>query len=80
MRNFLVQESYRSSGVGKLLFNELIKHAKESGCNRIEFDVKDWNIRAQKFYENLGAENVTEKEGCLTYRVYKDGIDKIAAC
>ena len=79
MRNFLVNESYRSKGVGKILFNGLLKHAHEVGCNRIEFDVIGWNTRAGKFYENLGAINFTEQHGYQFYRVHKECIDKAVA-
>lgn len=75
LRCFIVQESYRSKGVGKILFNDLLKRAQETGCNRVEFDVDDWNTRARKFYENMGAVNVTERNGYSFYRVCKDEID-----
>lgn len=79
MRNFIVEESYRSKGVGKILYNGLLKHAKEVGCNRVDFDVLNRNTRAQKFYEDLGAINMTEKYGFFMYRVTKDDIEKAAA-
>lgn len=79
IRNFFVEKSYRSNGVGKILFNGLLKHAKDVGCNRIEFDVFNWNTGARKFYENLGAINITEEHGFLVYHVHKDEIDKAVA-
>lgn len=76
MRDLFVQEPYRSRGVGSLLFNGVLKRAKEMGCKRVEFDVDDRNTRAQKFYGRLGAVNVTTEHGYLFYRVYKEGIDR----
>lgn len=77
MRNFLVHEAYRSKGIGKLIFNGLLKHAKETGCNRIELHVHDENTAARKFYENLGAIDVSERDGHVYYRLFKDVIDKV---
>lgn len=69
MRNILVHDSHRSRGVGKLIFNAVIKHAKEIGCNRIELHVNEHNP-ARKFYEGFGAINAAEKEGHVYYRLY----------
>ncbi|KAJ6647464.1 Thialysine N-epsilon-acetyltransferase [Pseudolycoriella hygida] len=77
MRNFLVHDSYRSKGVSKLIFEGLLKHAKEKGCNRIEIHVSDWNKAARKFYERMGAINVSERDGHVYYRLFKDVIDKM---
>lgn len=76
IRNFFVEKSYRSKGVGKILFNGLLKHAKDVGCNRIEFDVLNRNTGARKFYENFNAINMTEEHGFSLYRICKDVIDK----
>lgn len=78
MRNFLVHEPYRSKGVAKLIFQGLLKHAKETGCNRIEIHVSDWNTVARKFYEKMGAINVSERDGHVYYRLFKDVIDKVS--
>lgn len=55
--------------MGKLIFNAVIKHAKEIGCNRIELHVNEHNP-ARKFYEGFGAINAAEKEGHVYYRLY----------
>lgn len=78
MRNLLVNDTHRSTGVGKLLFNAVVRHAKQTGCNRIELHVCKTNP-AQKFYEKMGAINASEKEGHVYYRLYKDVLNKIDA-
>lgn len=74
MEDLYVTESYRSMGVGKLLFNFVVKHAKETGSRRIQFEVVKWNP-ARKFYEKMKAINTTEDCGYLTYMVTKDVIE-----
>lgn len=69
IRNFFVE----------ILFNGLLRHAKEVECNRIEFDVLNSNTGARKFYENFGAINMTDEHEFLLYRVCKDVIDRAAA-
>lgn len=79
LRNFLVHDSYRSEGVGKLIFEGLMRHANENGCNRIELHVSDWNDSARKFYEKMGAINITGRDGFTYYRLFKDVLNKIDA-
>lgn len=69
---------HRSKGIGKLLFDAVLKHCKETGCNRLELHVSDLNP-ARKFYEKMGAINASEKEGHVYYRLYRDVINKIDA-
>ncbi|XP_031621498.1 uncharacterized protein LOC116339636 [Contarinia nasturtii] len=78
MRNLLVNDSHRATGVGKMLFNAVLRYAKQTGVNRIELHVCKTNP-AQKFYEKMGAINAAEKEGHVYYRLYKDVINKFHA-
>lgn len=75
--NLFVQDSYRSKGVGQSIFQELLKHAKENACRRIQLYVADWNTSAQRFYKKAGAINITERNGHAYYRFFKDVINKI---
>lgn len=74
LEDIFISESHRSKGVGKLLFTHLVKHAKETECGRIQFEVVEWNP-ARKFYEKMKAVNATEGSGYLTYMVTKDVIE-----
>lgn len=71
MEDLYVKESHRSKGVGKLILETVLQHCRESGCNRLEFVVFEWNP-ARKFYEKLNAVNITEKNGYLCYRINVD--------
>lgn len=75
MRNLLVKDSHQSKGVGKLLFNAVLNVAKENGCNRLELHVNN-KSSVRKFYEKLGAINVSERDGHMYYRVYRDVISQ----
>lgn len=78
MRNLLVHDSHRSKGIGKLLFEAVMRHARQTGCNRIELHVSKTNS-ARQFYEKMGAINASENEGHVYYRLYRDVLNKINA-
>lgn len=60
LEDIFISEKYRSEGVGKKLFDELIKIAKKKNCGRLDFTVLDWNRKAMKFYNRLGAKALKE--------------------
>jgi ribosomal protein S18 acetylase RimI-like enzyme len=65
VENMYVLESHRSKGIGKNLFEEFIKWAKESGAERVMVVASAQNDRAIEFYEREGFEKydiVLEKE------------------
>mgnify|MGYP005856506223 CR=1 FL=1 len=55
LEDLIVKEAYRKQGIGKALFETLIKHAKDENISRLEWVVLDWNTNAIKFYESYGA-------------------------
>lgn len=55
LEDLLVTESYRGKGVGKLLFDQVIKEAKEFGYSGMVWQVLDWNEPAIKFYKKYEA-------------------------
>lgn len=55
LEDLIVKEKYRKKGIGKALFERLIKHAKLENINRVEWVVLDWNTDAINFYESYGA-------------------------
>jgi len=61
MDDLYVREKYRVQGIGSLLINKVISLAGDEGCNKLRWQVSNWNHPAIKFYEALGAEiNKTE--------------------
>jgi GNAT superfamily N-acetyltransferase len=50
----VVDEKYRSKGIGKLLMESVISLAKEAGCYKIMLTSDLRRERAHKFYKSLG--------------------------
>lgn len=73
--NLYVRDGHRGKGVGKQLFTEVVRHARDSGCTRVDFQVLDWNP-FQKFYEDLNAVNLTKAEGWQMYYMTEKDIKK----
>ncbi len=55
LEDFFVKEDYRNFGIGKELFETIVKTAKHDNCKRINWQVLDWNETAIKFYEKYNA-------------------------
>jgi ribosomal protein S18 acetylase RimI-like enzyme len=55
LEDLIVKEEYRKKGIGKALFEGLIKYAQAEKINRLEWVVLDWNTHAIRFYESYGA-------------------------
>ena len=54
-----VLPDYRSQGIGSLLFEEFQNWANEKDTDGISLQVAIKNVRARKFYENLGLREVS---------------------
>ena len=59
IESFYIYENYRRKGIGRMLFEEVKKYAKEQNCKNIELEVWEFNESAKKFYENLGMKRRT---------------------
>ena len=55
LEDIIVTEEYRQYGIGKKLFDEIVKVAKEMNVKRLEWQVLEWNEPAIKFYKKLNA-------------------------
>jgi GNAT superfamily N-acetyltransferase len=55
LEDFIVTEEYRGKGIGKLLFEQIIKETKELGYSGMVWQVLDWNEPAIKFYNKYEA-------------------------
>lgn len=56
LEDFIVTESYRGKGIGKLLFEQIMQEAKEKGFNGMNWQVLDWNEPALNFYNKYAAQ------------------------
>lgn len=54
LEDLIVSESYRNLGIGKALYNKVMKHASLENVNRVEWVVLDWNTNAINFYKKSG--------------------------
>jgi GNAT superfamily N-acetyltransferase len=55
LEDFIVTESARGQGIGKLLFEAVMKEAKDKGYNGMSWQVLDWNAPAINFYNKYNA-------------------------
>lgn len=55
LEDFLVTEEYRGKGIGALLFERVIREAKEKGFRRMVWQVLEWNEPALNFYRKYKA-------------------------
>ena len=55
LEDLIVQEDKRGLGIGKSLYNEVMRFAYAKKVKRVEWDVLDWNTHAINFYESTGA-------------------------
>lgn len=68
LEDIIVTETYRKHGIGKKLFDPVVKVAKEMNARRMEWQVLEWNEPAIKFYEKLDSHFDGEWINCkLTY-------------
>lgn len=64
LEDIIVTESHRTYGIGKKLFDEVVKVAKEMKARRMEWQVLEWNEPAIKFYEKLDSHFDSEWVNC----------------
>ena len=66
LEDLYVRPELRGHGIGKALFAEVARVARDRGCARVEWIVLDWNRLAIDFYKSQGAEPL---EGWTMYRI-----------
>ena len=54
--DIVVTESMRRMGIGKLLFDAVMKDAKAIGAKQLHWQVLDWNSPAIEFYKKYNAD------------------------
>lgn len=56
MDDLYVREEYRGRGIGSRLIKNVIAFAKEKECNKLRWQVSNWNTSAIEFYQKIGAD------------------------
>jgi GNAT superfamily N-acetyltransferase len=74
LEDLVVKEDYRKLGIGKALFQKIIKIAKHEQVGRMSWEVLEWNEPAIKLYESVGAHFYKDWHLC---RLFKEDLDKI---
>ena len=64
LEDLYVRPEHRGAGIGEALLARLACTAAERGCGRFEWSVLDWNERAIRFYERMGATVMPEWRIC----------------
>jgi len=76
LEDLYVRPAQRGTGLGKALLEHLGRLAAERGCGRFEWSVLDWNERAIRFYEGLGATVMPDWRIC---RIAGERLEQFAA-
>lgn len=74
LEDLFVRPASRGVGLGKSLFVEIARIAIARGCERMEWNVLDWNTPAIDFYRSLGAKGMDE---WTIHRLAGDALRKI---
>ena len=56
LEDIVVNEKLRGQGIGKRLFDEVVRVAARQKCKRMEWQVLEWNEPAMNFYRKYNAE------------------------
>lgn len=56
LEDLIVTESMRGKGIGKMLFDRLIREGKEKQLHGMNWQVLEWNEPAKHFYKKFKAE------------------------
>lgn len=60
LEDLFVLPEFRGQGIGKALLKRVAAVAVEKGCQRLQWEVLDWNTPAIDFYRAMGAEFLDE--------------------
>jgi GNAT superfamily N-acetyltransferase len=75
LEDLFVRPDSRGRGVGEALLRRVAARALQRGCGRFEWTVLEWNVRAQRFYEAMGAHLQPDWRVC---RVEGEALQKLA--
>jgi GNAT superfamily N-acetyltransferase len=60
VEDLFVLPQFRRQGIGRELLKQIAAIAVENGCQRLQWEVLDWNAPAIDFYRAIGAEFLDE--------------------
>ena len=74
--DILVTEKMRGKGIGKLLFNNVLKISHASGANQLHWQVLDWNTPAINFYKKYPTDFDNEWINCKLNKQQLEELNK----
>jgi GNAT superfamily N-acetyltransferase len=77
VEDLFVLPQYRRLGIGRELLKQVAAIAIESGCQRLQWEVLDWNTPAIDFYRAIGAEFLDEWRNV---RLSGEALTRLATC
>jgi GNAT superfamily N-acetyltransferase len=75
LEDLFVEPELRGRGIGKALLQRVAAAAVEKGCQRLQWEVLDWNTPAIDFYSAMGAEFLDEWRNV---RVSGEALERLA--
>ena len=60
LEDIYIRPDWRGEGVGRMMLEAVVAHARDKHYGRCEWCVLDWNQRAIDFYEGMGARVLDE--------------------
>lgn len=60
LEDLIVTQSKRKLGIGKALYGKVLQYAYTNSYKRVAWEVLDWNTNAIEFYENSGANYLSD--------------------
>jgi GNAT superfamily N-acetyltransferase len=75
LEDLFVHPEFRGKGIGKALLQQVAAIAIREGCQRLQWEVLDWNTPAIDFYKSMGAEFLDE---WLNVRLGGEAIRRLA--
>ena len=76
LEDLIVKQDKRNLGIGKALYNRVLKFAKAKNIERVEWVVLDWNTQAISFYKKTGAKILQDWK---TVQIDKKSLEKYLA-
>ncbi len=76
LEDLFVEPDFRGRGVGLALLSRLAAIARDRGCQRLDWNVLDWNEPSIAFYKKLGASPLSD---WVTMRLDRKRIEEVAA-
>lgn len=71
LEDLIVKKDKRGLGIGKALYNKVLKYAYKKKVKRVEWVVLDWNTTAIDFYKKTGAKVLSDWR---TAQIDEDGL------